>query len=53
MWLWAPIYLLLMQRRVYGDGWLLLLLRYAAIACIYTGLVVFASVYAALAGLTS
>ncbi|WP_226469531.1 DUF3667 domain-containing protein [Luteimonas panaciterrae] len=53
LWLWAPIYLLLMQRRVYGDGWLLLLLRYAVIAFIYTGLVVFASVYAALAGLTS
>lgn len=53
LWLWTPVYLLLMQRRVYGDGWPLLLLRYAAIACIYTGLVVFASVYAALAGLTS
>ncbi|WP_242113233.1 DUF3667 domain-containing protein [Luteimonas aquatica] len=53
LWLWTPLYLLLMQRRVYGGGWPGLLSRYAVIGLIYTVLVVFASLYAAVAGLSS
>jgi hypothetical protein len=33
MWIWLPIYLLLMQKRVYGQGWPMTLLKYA-----FTGL---------------
>ena len=35
LWLWMPIYLLLMQKRVYGNGWLMTLLRYTVIGSCY------------------
>jgi len=33
--LWMPIYLLLMQKRVYGQGWLMTLLKYAILGFSY------------------
>lgn len=35
LWLWMPIYLLLMEKRVYGNGWPLTLLRYTLIGWAY------------------
>ncbi|WP_363800003.1 DUF3667 domain-containing protein [Lysobacter firmicutimachus] len=35
LWLWMPIYLLIMQKRVYGNGWLLTLVRYTVIGSLY------------------
>lgn len=35
LWIWMPAYLLLMEKRVYADGWPLTLLRYTLIGCAY------------------
>lgn len=52
VWIWMPIYLLLMQKRVYGQGWVVTLLKYFTLGTAYMMLVVFAAVIAFLAGLT-
>ena len=39
---WMPIYLLVMQKRVYGNGWLVTLLRYSVIGSFYFVLLGFA-----------
>jgi hypothetical protein len=49
----VPGYLLLMQKRVYAEGWLLTLLKYFVVGTIYSALLGIAIVYAILAGLTS
>ena len=49
----VPAYLLVMQKRVYGEGWLLTLLKYFVVGTIYSALLGIAIVYAILAGLTS
>ena len=41
---WMPVYLLLMQKRVYGQGWLLTLLKYFCLGFIYLMLVSFGSI---------
>lgn len=51
LWLWMPIYLLLMQKRVYGNGWWLTLLRYFVVGNLYFVLLSFAAVFVAIAGL--
>ena len=53
VWIYVPIYLLLMQKRVYGRGWISNLVRYCIIGCIYFVLVTLATVYAALIGVSS
>jgi hypothetical protein len=53
VWIYVPIYLLLMQKRVYGRGWISNLVRYCIIGCIYFVLVSLATVYAALIGISS
>ncbi len=53
IWIWMPIYLWLMQRRVYGGGWFSNFVRYLTIGTIYFVLVLLATVYAALVGITS
>ena len=52
-WVWMPIYLWMMQRRVYGGGWFSNFVRYLVIGTIYFVLVLLATVYAALVGITS
>lgn len=49
----VPIYLLSMQKRVYGQGWPVTLLKYAVVGTVYSVLLGIAMVYAILAGLTS
>ena len=36
IWCWMPLYLLLMQKRVYGQGWLMTLLKFAVIGVCYS-----------------
>lgn len=45
LWMWMPIYLLLMQKRVYGNGWLLTLLRYNVVGWLYFMLLVTAIIF--------
>lgn len=53
VWIWTPIYVLLMQKRVYRGGWPSTLLRYVVIGNVYVVLVGFAAAYAALVGVSS
>lgn len=51
--LWMPVYLLLMQKRVYAQGWPMTLLTYGVLGVCYTVLLAFAITAAALIGLVS
>ncbi|KWS06043.1 hypothetical protein AZ78_3597 [Lysobacter capsici AZ78] len=51
LWIWMPIYLLLMEKRVYGNGWLLTLARYTVIGTLYFVLLSFAVTALAFAAL--
>ena len=42
--LWMPLYLLLMQKKVYAQGWLMTLLKYSVIGFAYFILLTFAAV---------
>ena len=53
VWIWIPIYLLLMQKRVYRGGWFSTLVRYLLIGTVYFMLALFATVYAGLIGISS
>jgi len=53
LWMWTPIYLWVMQHRVYGDHPVITTLRYLAIGSIYMVLVLFVVVFAMLSGLVS
>lgn len=48
---WIPLYLLLMQKRVYGQGWPMTLAKYAVLGLCYTVLMSLAMVAAVLIGL--
>jgi hypothetical protein len=49
---WMPVYLLLMQKRVYRQGWLLTLVKYVVIGSIYLVMLGMATVLVFLARLT-
>ena len=53
LWCWLPVYLLLMQKRIYGQGWLMTLVKYVVLGNLYFVLVAFAALYAVLAGVVS
>ncbi|MFC5579084.1 DUF3667 domain-containing protein [Lysobacter niabensis] len=53
LWIWIPIYLFLMQRRVYGDHWALTAVRYLVIGSIYMVMVLFVVMFAVLAGIVA
>ena len=48
---WIPLYLLIMQKRVYGQGWIMTLAKYFVLGLCYTVLMSFALVAAVLIGL--
>lgn len=50
---WIPLYLLLMQRRMYEQGWVLTMFKYGVVGVVYIMLVVFALIAAALISLVS
>jgi hypothetical protein len=39
LFIWMPIYLLVMQKRVYRQGWILTVLKYGLIGTLYAGLI--------------
>lgn len=45
LWWWMPIYLLLMQKRVYAQAWWLTVLKYLVVGMIYLFLVSFAAMF--------
>ena len=51
--LWMPVYLLLMQKRVYGQAWWLTLIKYLVIGVIYFMMLTTATVLVFLARLTA
>lgn len=51
--LWIPIYLLWMQKRVYGQGWFVSILKYGVLGICYSVLLSFAIGSAALIGLAA
>jgi len=53
LWIWIPIYLFLMQRRVYGDHWALTAVRYLVIGSVYMVMVLFVVMFAVLAGIVA
>lgn len=50
---WMPVYLLLMQKRVYGQAWWLTLIKYLVVGCIYFMMLMVATMLVFLARLTS
>ena len=48
---WMPLYLLLMQKRVYGQGWIMTLLKFCALGFVYSILLSVAIGFAAAASL--
>ena len=50
---WMPLYLLLMQKRIYGQGWIMTLGKFALLGIIYLILLTFAASIAAVRGLVS
>lgn len=51
LWAWMPLYLLLMQKRVYGQGWILTLVKYFVLGICYVVLLSFGAVATMLASL--
>jgi hypothetical protein len=49
--LWIPVYLLLMQKRVYGQGWIMTVLKYFVLGVCYSVLLSIGLVAAVLVGL--
>ena len=35
VWIWMPTYLLIMQKRIYGQGWLMTLLKFFSLGLVY------------------
>jgi hypothetical protein len=51
VWTWMPGYLLLMQKRVYGQGWILTLVKYFTLGICYAVLLSFGAAATMLASL--
>ena len=51
IWFWMPVYLLIMQKRIYGQGWPMTLLKFTVIGLCYTVLLTFGAVFTTLVSL--
>jgi hypothetical protein len=49
--IWMPVYLLLMQKRVYGQGWTMTVLKYCLLGLCYSVLLSIGAAFTMLAGL--
>lgn len=49
--IWMPLYLLIMQKRVYGQGWIMTLLKYCVLGFCYSVLLSIGAAFTMLAGL--
>lgn len=53
LWTWMPLYLLLMQKRVYGQGWIMTLLKYSVLGICYIVLLSFGAAFIAVSSLVT
>jgi hypothetical protein len=53
VWIWLPVYLFLMQKRVYRQGWIMTTIKYSIIGICYTVIISIGLVGALLASLAS
>ncbi|WP_344758246.1 DUF3667 domain-containing protein [Luteimonas lutimaris] len=53
LWTWMPLYLLLMQKRAYGQGWTMTLLKYSVLGFCYVILLSFGAAFAAIFALVN
>ena len=53
LWSWMPLYLLLMQKRAYGQGWTMTLLKYSVLGFCYVILLSFGAAFAAVFALVN
>ena len=51
LWIWMPVYLLVMQKRVYGQGWIMTVLKYFALGICYAVLLSLGAAFTMLASL--
>ena len=51
LWIWMPVYLFLMQKRVYGQGWTMTLLKYCILGFCYFVLLSLGAAFTLLASL--
>lgn len=51
LWIWMPLYLLLMQKRVYAQGWPMTLFKYSVLGFCYLVLLSFGAAFTVLASL--
>ena len=51
VWIWLPVYLFLMQKRVYRQGWIMTFIKYSIIGICYTVIITIGIVGALLASL--
>src|SRR3546814_15341916 len=51
IWCWMPLYLLLMQKRAYGQGWTMTFLKYSVLGVCYVVLLSFGAAFAAVLSL--
>lgn len=51
MWTWLPLYLLLMQKRIYGQGWFMTVLKYGFVGFSYVFILAFGIAGAVVASL--
>lgn len=51
LWVWMPLYLLLMQKRVYGQGWTMTVLKYCVLGICYFVLLSLGAAFTLLASL--
>ena len=49
--IWMPLYLLIMQKRVYGQGWTMTVLKYCVLGLCYSVLLSIGAAFTMLAGL--
>lgn len=53
LWVWMPLYLLLMQKRVYGQGWIMTLLKYSVLGICYLMLLGFGAAFISITSLVT
>jgi hypothetical protein len=53
VWIWLPVYLFLMQKRVYRQGWIMTTIKYTVIGICYTVIITIGLVGALLASLAT
>jgi hypothetical protein len=51
LWIWMPLYLLIMQKRVYGQGWIMTVLKYCVLGLCYSVLLAIGATFTMLAGI--